>query len=179
MKFAIPITILAAISGAYSMVIKRDTPVKKVITDLTAAFDKLDAAANAFDGNFQPVVDATDYVISLIGSGQTTTEGAAVIGLGDAAALLDPVKELDNHVKTLFNDVKGRVDNAEKAKQCDVTREKLATVSSTGQKLIDTILGKVSSAFAKAQAKPYFDDIKNLLDQFQVLFAEGNCVNAS
>ncbi|KAK9688624.1 hypothetical protein K7432_014348, partial [Basidiobolus ranarum] len=61
MKFATLITILAGISSAYSMVIKRDTPVKKVITDLTAAFDKLDAAAIAFDGNIQPVVNAADY----------------------------------------------------------------------------------------------------------------------
>ncbi|KAK9763518.1 hypothetical protein K7432_009729 [Basidiobolus ranarum] len=179
MKFATLITILATISGAYSMVIKRDTPVKKVITDLTAAFDKLDTAAIAFDGNVQPVVNAADYVISLIGSGQTIAEGAAPIGLGDAATLLDPIKELDGHIKTFFNDLKGRVGDVGKAKQCDVALGKLGTINSTCQKLIGAIVDKVTSTFAKAQAKPYFDDIKNLLAQSQDLFVKGNCVNAS
>ncbi|KAF9203724.1 hypothetical protein BGZ59_001475 [Podila verticillata] len=179
MKFATIITILAAISGAYSMVIKRDTPVKKVIIDLTAALGELDATANDFDGNIQPVVDAADHVISLIGSGQSTAEGAASIEFFDAVALLEPVKELDDHAKTFFNDVKDRVDDVRKAKQCGVIREKLGIVNTTGQKLVDTILNKVTSAQAQAQAKPYVDDIKSLLDKSQDLFVEGNCVNAS
>lgn len=179
MKFATPLTILAAISGAYSLVIQRDTTVKKVITDVTAALDDLDKAAKDFNGDIKPVVDAADKVITLITSGQTTADDAAPIGLGDAAGLLDPVKQLDNQAKTLFNDVKGRVGDVEKAGQCDVTREKLSTVNTAGTKLIDTILNKVTSTFAKAQAKPYVDDIKNLLSQSQDLFAEGSCVNAS
>ncbi|KAG0360053.1 hypothetical protein BGX24_005644 [Mortierella sp. AD032] len=178
MKFATTINILAAISVVYSMVIKRDISVKKVITDLTAALDKLDAAAKAFDGNFQPVVDAADNIIYLIGSSQTTVEGAAPIDFDDAATLLNPVKRLDNHAKTLFEDNKNRVGDVEKAKQCDVAREKLSTVKTAGQKLIDAILNKVTSAYAKVKAKTYVDDFESILTQFQYLFAEGNCVNA-
>ncbi|KAF9899230.1 hypothetical protein EC991_009276 [Linnemannia zychae] len=179
MKFATLFTILAAIPCAYSIVIKRDTPVKKAITDITAAFDKLDFAANGFNGDIQPVIDAADYVISLIASGQTVTDGAAPIGLGDASTLLNPFKELDNHAKALFDNIKGRVGDIEKAHQCGVTHEKLDIIRSTAQKLIDTIFSKVTSAFFKSQARPYTDDIKRILDQSQDLFAEGNCVNAS
>ncbi|KAK2596696.1 hypothetical protein QQS21_006211 [Conoideocrella luteorostrata] len=179
MKFTAPLTLLVAVSGAYSMVIERDTPVKQVITDVTGGVDKLDAAANNFSGDIKPVVEAAENLISLINNGQTVADGAAPIQLADAASLLQPVKDLDDHAKTLFNDVKGRVGDVEKAGQCDVTREKLGTVSTNGNKLIDSILNKVSSSFARAQAKPYTDDIKSLLQQAQDLFAEGKCVNAS
>lgn len=179
MKFSTPLVVLATITGAYSLVIGRDTPVKKVINDVTDSLKALDTAANSFDGDIQPVVDAADGVINTINNGQQVADGAPPIGLGDAATLLDPVKALDAQAKTLFNDVKGRVPDVEKAKQCDVTREKLSTVNSTGTKLIDTILNKVSSTFAKKQAQPYVDDIKKVLSDAQDLFAEGNCVNAS
>ncbi|GJJ75471.1 hypothetical protein EMPS_07829 [Entomortierella parvispora] len=179
MKFATPIIMLTAMSGAYSMIIKRDTPVKNVITNLAAAFDKLDTTVKAFDGNIQPVVDAADNIISLIASGQITANDAALIGLADTVTLLDSFKELDQSSKTLFNDVKGRVAEVEKAKQCDVTREKLDTINASSKELIGTILRKITVVYAKAQAQPYINHIESTLAQTQDLFAENNCVNAN
>lgn len=176
MKFTTPLTILAAISGAYSLVInKRATPIRQTILDVTASIDQLDAAVNAYNGDFKPVSDAIDDVISVIASGQAIVTGAAPIGLGDAATLLDPVKALENQAKVLLRDVKAHVDDVKAAKQCTNTLGKITTFNTTGQKLVNDIVDKISSAFGKAQAKLYADNIKNTLAQAQDLFEPSNC----
>ncbi|KAF5122580.1 hypothetical protein E5D57_013066 [Metarhizium anisopliae] len=178
MRFATPVTLLAAISGTCAMVIQRDNPLAKCINSVTSSLNKLDVATKSFNGDIQPVVEAADNVIATIQHGQMVTDGTPSIGLFSAAALLQPVQILDNRAKVLFVDVKGRVLDVQKAKKCDVTRAKLSTLNSVGHKLIDTILNKISSGFARNIARPFTDDIKGLLAKSLDLFEGARCVDA-
>jgi hypothetical protein len=177
MKFSAPITILAAISGACAMFAGADHPAQKIITDVTVAVGKLDEAVKAFSGVIQPVIDAADGVLASIVEGQKVADGIGPIELRDAILLYQPVRDLDIRVSGLFEDIKGRIGEVEKARQCDVTREKLTVIDTAGRKLMDTTLNKIQADIAKRVARPIVDNIKRTLTAAKGLFTNDHCVN--
>ncbi|EFY85948.1 hypothetical protein J3459_017592 [Metarhizium acridum] len=166
---------LLAIPGAHALVLPRDNALPKCLNDVTASINHLDDAARSFDGNITPVVEATDGVTATIQRCQTIVDNSEPIGLSLAVALLKPVQDLDKRAKNLFNDVKDKVDDVKKARQCGVTRNKLGALSSVGRGLTQTIVNKISSGMAKNIAKRYAEEIEKLLAKSQDLFAVGHC----
>ncbi|KHN93893.1 Cell wall galactomannoprotein [Metarhizium album ARSEF 1941] len=178
MKLAAAVAILAAMTAAHAMVVQRDDPVRQAIEGVTVSVRNLDAVTKAFDGNnIQPVVQAADAVAAACRQGQSEVKGAPDIDVLAASRLLGSVQDLERAAKVLFDDVKARVSAVEKAKACDVARAKMGVLSADGGKLVDVIIGKMTSALAKAVAAPYADEIKRLLARARDLFAVGHCVN--
>ncbi|GAB0135734.1 hypothetical protein EsDP_00004061 [Epichloe bromicola] len=178
MKFTTPLVLLAAMSGARSLVIERDaSAVKKVIDDISGGVSSLGQAAQSWNGSdIQPVLAPVENLIRLIQHGQAVVDGVDSVGYGGTMSLFPAVRNLDKEINHNFDTFRGRVGHVQKAKACDTVHEKLATVSTIGIGLIDAILGKVSS-LAKSLAGRHTDHIKKMLLDAQGLFAQTNCVN--
>lgn len=180
MKFTTPFTftLLAAISGAHSLVVERDASVKNIIADISGGVSSLGRAAQSLNGSsIQPVLTHVDDLIGLINDGQARVDKADTIEVFGAALLFWAVKDLDENMNHNFDTFRGCVGHVKKAKACDLVHEKLTTVSTKGNRLIDAILNKVSSGWAKSWAKPKTDHIRKMLHDAQHLFVKNNCVN--
>ncbi|KAF9426847.1 hypothetical protein BGZ94_005929 [Podila epigama] len=179
MKFPSPLLALAAATCAYSLAIKSPNAIVTVITDVTKSITELDLAANTYNGiDITPIVTAADKVILVIGTGQTVADALKTISILESSTLAQPIADLNVQAIKLYDDVKGRVAEVQAARQCALTREKLGAISTSGRKLIDTVIGKIESEPVKNIAKGYTDQIMNLLDQATELFSEKNCVDA-
>ncbi|KAG5921093.1 hypothetical protein E4U61_007167 [Claviceps capensis] len=177
MKFTTSLTLFSAFTGAYALSHheKRATPMTEAISNIAAGVSHLHEAAETFDGNIAPVVTSSDKLIELLASGQHVAESCEPINLGDAISLISPCKSLDRKSKMLVKLFKDRIDAVKAARACNTTREKMTTIAVHANKLVETVVNKMTSPLARSTAKKMTGDIKTRFDNMMNTFSEKNC----
>ncbi|KAG6011364.1 hypothetical protein E4U54_008122 [Claviceps lovelessii] len=176
MKFTSVVTLFAAISGTYALVMeKRMTPVRQVIVELAEGVGDLHEAARTFSADIEPVVRVSDHVIEIIQGGQRIADTCDPLTLSDSYSLVNPTKLLQKKTRMLFKMIKQRVDDIRRARVCGTTRDKMTTIMALSTKLMDTIINKQESPMARSVAKNMSTDIKVRFQAVENMLSEGNC----
>ncbi|KAG6090445.1 hypothetical protein E4U15_005037 [Claviceps sp. LM218 group G6] len=178
MKFTTSLTLLSAFTGAYALSHsneKRTTPMTRAISDIAAGVSRLHEAASSFDGNIGPVVASSDKLIELLITGENIAETCDPISLGDAISLISPCKLLERKSKMLVKVFKDRIDDVKVARGCNLTREKITVIAVHANKMVETVVDKMTSPLARSTAKKMTGDIKTRFDNMMDSFSEKNC----
>ncbi|KAG5944207.1 hypothetical protein E4U59_007454 [Claviceps monticola] len=177
MKFTTSLTLFSAFTGAYALSHneKRTTPMTAAISSIAAGVSHLHEAAETFDGNIEPVVARSDKLIELLANAQQVAESCEPIGLGDAISLISPCKSLDRKSKMLVKLFKDRIDDVKAARACNTTRDKMTSIAVYANKLVETVVNKMTSPLARSTAKKMTGDIKTRFDNIMNAFSEKNC----
>ncbi|KAG5915721.1 hypothetical protein E4U53_004430 [Claviceps sorghi] len=176
MKFANMLALFAAITGTSALAMeKRNTPVRKVIVDVTTGISDLYECVKAFDGDMDPVVRASDRLCEIIQHGQEVTDRAEAIELSDSYSLAEPVKALDSKAKMLFKTLMHKTNEVRSVRACAKTREKLTTISKLSFKLIDTIVDKQVAPIARGASKRITEAMKKKFRILLEAYNQQNC----
>ena len=175
MKYTV---ILATLGTASALAVPRDLKaVQGALTTVQNDIDGLDSAVKSFNGNADPVVQASDKLIATIKKSDGDVGASGNLDLSGALGLTSSVSTLKNHAQTLANDLTSRKDAIQQAGQCDLTRQKITDINSASQDLISTVVSKVPAA-AKGIAQKMAGGITDVLSKAQDSFSPENCRNA-
>lgn len=177
MKYTTPIALLAVSAQAYVVEIRDVATIKGVLLNVQNGVDNLDAVGKAFDGNIQPVLDASNALITTVNEGKSTVDGSSNLSLGEALQLLGPVGTLKDHAQTLSDDLLARRAQVQQAKGCDLTRTQIGGIKDSSKGLIASIVSKVPDA-AKNIANQQASQFTDILQKAEDNFAGSNCVDA-
>ncbi|KAG5917340.1 hypothetical protein E4U42_007271 [Claviceps africana] len=176
MKLASTLTLLVAITGASSRSVeKRNTPVRKVIVDLTDGLTDLWEVSRAFNGDMDPVVRSSDRLVEILKHGQEVADGADPIELSDSYTLAEPTRALDARCKALYKTLMAKVDQVRASRACGTTREKLMIINDLSLHLIQTIIDKQVAPIARGVAKRIARAIKKKFRTLIFAYDKENC----
>ncbi|PHH68578.1 hypothetical protein CDD82_465 [Ophiocordyceps australis] len=180
MKFLSQLTAACLATGAYAAaIVPRDAQtIKDVLAKVQNDVDSLDGTVKQFNGDPNPVLSASDNLISTIGTGADQVKGTSdVTDINDAFSLLAPVDELKAHVRTLADDFNAKEPAVAAAKACGATRERLDKIGSNTQTLVDNIVSKVPQS-TQGIARDRGNGIIQILNEVKANYAADKCVDA-
>ncbi|KAG6035476.1 hypothetical protein E4U41_006079 [Claviceps citrina] len=176
MKPTTCLTVLTATTGALALALV-GSPARKVINELSGAVKGLLDATRDFKGDIRPIQGKSTELVATLIDGQAEMDKSDNITLAEAATLVHPVKELEHHSMALLKEFKARIEEVKAAHACNLTRTTFGDISARSARLMDTVLYRLKSSFARGTAKPMADEIKKKLIETEELFSEDNCPN--
>lgn len=174
MKFS---TVLLAATASAAVVERSNGDIVKVLASVQSGVEKLDSAANSYNGDKAPLIKASDALIQTIKDGKTKVDATGKLSPLEGTELVQPTNELNDEAKKLVKDLTSKRDQVEKAGECDTVREKLQAISSNSQALIKAVVAKVPeslSDIAAGLSKKVTDTLNEAADAF----SEANCKNS-
>ncbi|KAG5927214.1 hypothetical protein E4U42_002442 [Claviceps africana] len=179
MKFASPLLVLTAVSGAYSLVVPRDgKDTIEVLNRVQAAIDGLDDAVQDWTTDPTKTLEASNKLIGRLDNGTASVKAGPSMNLFDAVILLEPMATLKMHAQTLVDDMCAKKQKIESQGLCDAVRSQIDEIDTSSKSLVDATISKIPDyvqAIAKFAAQPIMDSI----DMAKQAFSEKNCVHHS
>ncbi|KAG5979941.1 hypothetical protein E4U55_004565 [Claviceps digitariae] len=181
MKLSVICLCLAVAVLAYdpSSPFKRDlATITSVLDNVKTSIEKLQEAVKAGFENLEPLLLASNGLISALETGATKINGTSDIDFLDAVRLIRPVNELTVLGESLARDLEGVKEGLKTAGLCDVTRLQISSISTDSQNLINAVNGKLPEA-AQEISQELTSRLTNILVQTKDQFSEKRCNEAS
>jgi hypothetical protein len=190
MKFVTEASILALAAGTFAKQptpVRRDVPslverdvatISNVVMEVDMGIKNLDSAVQAFNRDPTPLQMASMNLQNTIKTGTKSIQATSEITLQDAIMLQTFVTSLQGDGQSLVTNLESKKADFEKAGLCDLVREQVSSVSSSGSALIDAVVSKVPES-ARTIASQLAGGFTATLAQSEGSFAAGNCTNAA
>ncbi len=168
MKFLSAVVATCFATGAWSSAnnaVKRDRQlIDDILTQNLADVAALQEAADNFSGDEGPLVEAADTFIQNLIDAIPQVNDSDELSLDDTLAISPKVGTLITASQGLVDTFKERLPDVEEVSQCDLVREKLESISTNSQALIEAITDKVAD-IAKAIAEQLAEQLVAILNQ--------------
>lgn len=179
MKVSAYVSLVAFGSAALAGVTVRQADViTGILSDVGTKISSVESAAAAYNGNADPVVDASKTLVSTINDGVTKAKGSEELTLEGALGLQQPVKDLTDKASSLVDTLTGKREEIAKNGQCSITRTQVGDIDSASNELINAIVAKVPTE-AQSIAETLVADLKAVLAKAKTNFNEANCVDSA
>ncbi|KAG6018340.1 hypothetical protein E4U43_003358 [Claviceps pusilla] len=177
MKFANPILVLTAISGAYSLVVPRDgSNISDVLDGVQSAIDDLNNGVQSWTTDPTETLNASQKLVEQLKDGSHAVEESAPLNLMDALMLIGPLQTLKTHAQTLVDALKEKEKQIESQGLCDAVRGEIDEIDTGSKNLVHHTMAKIPyfmQGIGNVMAQPILDAI----DSAKHAFSENNCVN--
>ncbi|KAG5953601.1 hypothetical protein E4U53_004557 [Claviceps sorghi] len=179
MKFNTPLLVLSAVSGAYSLVVPRDSQdTINVLNGVQAAIDDLDSAVQEWTTDPTQTLDASNKLIGKLKDSSKAVQGGAAMNLIDAMMLLGPIGTLKTHAQTLVDDMSAKKQQIESQGLCDAVETQIDEIDNSSKNLVDATVAKIPQ-FAQGIGKIAAQPIMDAINSAKQAFSKTNCVNGS
>lgn len=139
--------------------------------------DDLAAVVKTFDGNLQPVFEASNTLITIVNNGTTIVDDSRSLAYSDVVKLRPQVHGLKDHAQILSDDLLAKRSEIQKAKGCDFTRVQIQNVKNASNVLIEALINKIVPVL-KGLAKKEAQGFTEILQKTEDDFSGSNCVDA-
>ncbi|KAM3455539.1 hypothetical protein MY3296_002250 [Beauveria thailandica] len=175
MKF---LSLVCLASGIAASVVRRDlATVTSVLNDVGIDLDGLNTAIKNFNGDPNPVLDASNKAIQGLKDGDAKVQPLPELSLNDALGLTGPAKDLQTKGDALLASIKGSKDIIAKADMCEVTLLQVSDLKTAADALIKSVVSKVPAA-AQSIAQGLVSPLQQALTEAKDLFSSANCQNS-
>ncbi|KAG5946487.1 hypothetical protein E4U53_006588 [Claviceps sorghi] len=181
MKPSVICLCLAAEALAYdpSHVFRRDlATITGVLDNVKTSIEKLRVAVNNGFADPEPLLLASNGLLTALKSGTTTINGTGNIDFLDSVRLIRPVHELTALGESLAGNLEEMRGGLKAAGLCDVARLQISSISTRSQDLINAVDSKIPKE-AQEISRELTSGLTNILVQSTDQFSEQNCNKAN
>lgn len=187
MKFLATVALIAGASAFVASPVERSPPtlverdlptVTSVLAGVQQGFNDLQKAAEEFNGDAEPLKNTANSVIATVEAGTKSFNEMTPLTVSECLKLVGPSNDLAKQGDALAQELKSRIADVEKAKECDTVRGFLDKGVTDASALIAALKAKVPSS-VQGIVQQQGDKITNTLKDAQTAFAGDKCTNAA